>query len=65
MGTGLHVRLIKTYLNKKADGTEDFSYYWILMDDTHGMTYPLGIYSDYDIKKLVKDIKEQKKEFDL
>lgn len=60
MGSGLHVSRIKTYLNKLKDGTEDFSTFWILMDDRHGLTHPLGVYSDYDIKHLLKSIEEEK-----
>ena len=62
MGSGLHVSKIKTYLNQLKDGTEDFSYYWVLMDDRHGLTHPLGVYSDYDIKHLLESIKEANEE---
>ena len=65
MGSNLHVSKIKTYSNKLKDGTEDFSYYWVLMDDRHGLTHPLGVYSDYDIKKLIKSIEDGNKETEV
>lgn len=58
----LFVRLMKQPRGM-VDGKESFSVMWVLMDN--GLKHPIGIYADYEIKRLVKSIEEQRKEFDL